>query len=394
MTETKEQLKRELISLFPEDMTPNEPHQNCMLEYIISKKAELQNKMDKMDDLNFYQRKILNWVPGAQEKVETLKSILQQIQDSDDGQSLSDLDSSDNERSDTKSVESGESRRNESNYLTPEEQIEFLKDNYVDIYKLVDSISNKIKDFARQGTASDAEEQWGEIILGMLVSEIFEKYNLIPTSIKDDTLTPAEITIRNQYITEVNRILQPILQRKQQEIEEAMFWNQNAVFWSQQVINALADLDVKPEIERFKLKQDYQQLQKSHKARMAENQARMTEVETRMAKVGEVAARGKGKNTREITRLLQNTTNGGGTKKINRRKTKKKRASWKIAQDKFKKKSLRTNCGKRGGKYPTKKTCPKECDFIDMGSGGTYCNPKKNTKRSKKAKKPRKTKRR
>lgn len=69
-------------------------------------------------------------------------------------------------------------------------------------------------------------------------------------------------------------------------------------------------------------------------------------------------------------------------------------ASWKIAEDKFKKKSLRTNCGKRGGKYPTKKTCPKECDFIDMGSGGTYCNPKKNTKRSKKGKKPRKTKRR
>lgn len=82
------------------------------------------------------------------------------------------------------------------------------------------------------------------------------------------------------------------------------------------------------------------------------------------------------------------------TERLKRRKTKKKMASWKIAQDKFKKKSLITNCGKLGGKYPTKKTCPKECDFIDMGSGGTYCNPKKNTKRSKKAKKPRKTKRR
>jgi len=70
---------------------------------------------------------------------------------------------------------------------------------------------------------------------------------------------------------------------------------------------------------------------------------------------------------------------------------------WEINQNKFKKKSLRTNCGKLGGKYPTKKTCPKECDFIDMGSGGTYCNPKKNIKLSKKAKrgkKSRKTKRR
>ena len=85
---------------------------------------------------------------------------------------------------------------------------------------------------------------------------------------------------------------------------------------------------------------------------------------------------------------------GRRTKKIKRSKTKKKMASWKIAQDKFKKKSLRTKCGKLGGKYPTKKTCPKECDFIDMGSGGTYCNPKKNTKRSKRGKKPRKTKRR
>ena len=87
---------------------------------------------------------------------------------------------------------------------------------------------------------------------------------------------------------------------------------------------------------------------------------------------------------------------GGGrrAKRAKKSKRAKKRASWKIAQDKFKKKSLRTNCGKRGGKYPTKKTCPKECDFIDMGSGGTYCNPKKTIKRSKKAKKSRKTKRR
>ena len=64
-------------------------------------------------------------------------------------------------------------------------------------------------------------------------------------------------------------------------------------------------------------------------------------------------------------------------KRIKTRKTKRRKSSWVTNQNKFKKKSLKTKCGKRGGKYPTKKTCPKECDFIDMGSGGTYCNPKK-----------------
>ena len=61
-------------------------------------------------------------------------------------------------------------------------------------------------------------------------------------------------------------------------------------------------------------------------------------------------------------------------------KKKFKKPAWMIARDKFKKKSLKTKCGKLGGKYPTKKSCPKECDFVDMGSGGTYCNPKKSKK--------------
>ena len=77
-----------------------------------------------------------------------------------------------------------------------------------------------------------------------------------------------------------------------------------------------------------------------------------------------------------------------------RRKSKKsKKPTWRINQNKLKKKSLRTQCGKLGGKYPTKKTCPKGCDFIDMGSGGTYCNPKKNVKQSRKSERTRKSKR-
>ena len=39
-----------------------------------------------------------------------------------------------------------------------------------------------------------------------------------------------------------------------------------------------------------------------------------------------------------------------------KRKIKRKKLAWEIAQDKFEKKSLKTKCGKRGGKYPTKKT--------------------------------------
>ena len=70
------------------------------------------------------------------------------------------------------------------------------------------------------------------------------------------------------------------------------------------------------------------------------------------------------------------------TRKRRKTKLKRKKLAWEIAQDKFKKKSLKTKCGKQGGKYPTKKTCPKECDFIDMGSGGTYCNPKKNNNKN------------
>jgi len=61
-------------------------------------------------------------------------------------------------------------------------------------------------------------------------------------------------------------------------------------------------------------------------------------------------------------------------------KRKFKKLAWEVAQDKFEKKSLNTKCGKLGGKYPTRKTCPKECDFVDMGSGGSYCNPKKSKK--------------
>ena len=77
-----------------------------------------------------------------------------------------------------------------------------------------------------------------------------------------------------------------------------------------------------------------------------------------------------------------------------RRKSRKsKKPTWRINQNKLKKKSLRTQCGKLGGKYPTKKTCPKGCDFIDMGSGGTYCNPKKNVKQSRKSKRTRKSER-
>ena len=77
-----------------------------------------------------------------------------------------------------------------------------------------------------------------------------------------------------------------------------------------------------------------------------------------------------------------------------RRKSKKsKKPTWRINQNKLKKKSLRTQCGKLGGKYPTKKTCPKGCDFIDMGSGGTYCYPKKNVKQSRKSKRTRKSER-
>ena len=61
-------------------------------------------------------------------------------------------------------------------------------------------------------------------------------------------------------------------------------------------------------------------------------------------------------------------------------KKKFKKPAWMIARDKFIKKSLKTKCGKLGGKNPTKKSCPKECKFVDMGSGGTYCNPKNSKK--------------
>ena len=303
-------------------MTPNEPHQNCMLEYIISKKAELQNKMNKMDHLNFYERKILNWVPGAQEKVETLKSMLQKIQDSDDGQSLSDLDSSDNERSDTDSsdTESVESVKSGESSVTlpkdPQEQIEFLEENYVDIYKLVNSISDKIKDFAtdmwseiRSSEEDQHLRQQGNI--NDLVVQIFNKYGQIPTSLEDDTLTPAEITMRNQYIREVNKKLKTLLETKQIEMNCAERGNREAYVWSQKVIKALADPDVKPEIERFTLKQDYQELQKRHQA-CNQREANMQQL---LNDVKAVAEQGQGKHSKQIMRLLQNAPSGGGTKK-------------------------------------------------------------------------------
>ena len=50
---------------------------------------------------------------------------------------------------------------------------------------------------------------------------------------------------------------------------------------------------------------------------------------------------------------------GRRNKKTKRRKTKKKMASWKIAQDKFKKKSLRTNCGNAEANIQQKKHAQK-----------------------------------
>jgi hypothetical protein len=57
---------------------------------------------------------------------------------------------------------------------------------------------------------------------------------------------------------------------------------------------------------------------------------------------------------------------------------------WRIVQKKLFEQNQKTTCGKLGGKHPTKKSCPSQCNFIDMGSGGTLCkNPtKRSTKRS------------
>ena len=56
------------------------------------------------------------------------------------------------------------------------------------------------------------------------------------------------------------------------------------------------------------------------------------------------------------------------------------KSNWLANRERLIKQNQKTRCGKLGGKYPTRKSCPKECEFIDQGSGDTMCKPKSTRK--------------